>query len=115
MPEGPSLVILRELAQPFSGKRIRGAEGNSKLDLSRLEGQKIVALRTWGKHFLIELDGFAVLIHFLMFGSYCIDSRKDRPPRLSLQFAQTRGLTANVNGTCRLFPSRRSIPLPAAN
>jgi len=90
MPEGPSLVILRELVQPFTGKRIRKAEGNSKLDLSRLEGQKIVALRTWGKHFLIELDGFSVRIHFLMFGSYCIDGRKDRPPRLSLQFAPGR-------------------------
>jgi endonuclease VIII len=90
MPEGPSLVILRELAQPFAGKRIRKAEGNSKLDLSRLEGQKIVALRTWGKHFLIELKGFAVRIHLLMFGSYCIDERKDKPPRLSLQFARGR-------------------------
>ena len=91
MPEGPSLVILRELTQSFAGKRIRKVEGNSKLDLTRLEGQKIVALRTWGKHFLIELDGFAVRIHFLMFGSYCVDARKDRPPRLSLQFARGRG------------------------
>jgi len=92
MPEGPSLVILRELAQPFAGKRIRKVEGNSKLDLTRLVGQRVVALRTWGKHFLIELDGFAVRIHFLMFGSYCIDTRKDRPPRLSLQFASRREL-----------------------
>jgi endonuclease-8 len=96
MPEGPSLVILRELTQPFTGKRIRQVEGNSKLDLSRLEGQKIVALRTWGKHFLIELDGFAVRIHFLMFGSYCINERKDRPPRLSLQFARVRSSERNA-------------------
>jgi endonuclease VIII len=95
MPEGPSLVILRELAQPFAGKRIRKVEGNSKLDLSRLEGQKIVALRTWGKHFLIELDGFAIRIHFLMFGTYCINERKDRPPRLSLQFASERRSKGN--------------------
>ena len=92
MPEGPSLVILRELTQSFAGKRIRTAEGNSKIDKARLVGQRIVALRTWGKHFLIELDGFAIRIHFLMFGSYCIDARKDRPARLGLSFARGREL-----------------------
>jgi endonuclease-8 len=92
VPEGPSLVILRELTQSFTGKRIRAAEGNSKIDKARLVDQRLIALRTWGKHFLIELDGFAIRIHFLMFGSYCIDSRKDRPPRLALSFARGREL-----------------------
>lgn len=92
MPEGPSLVILRELTQPFAGQRIRSASGNSKIDMSRLQGQRIVALRTWGKHFLIEMHGFAIRVHFLMFGSYCINERKDRPPRLSLVFARGREL-----------------------
>lgn len=92
MPEGPSLVILRELTQSFAGKRIRSAEGNSKIDKARLVGRRVVALRTWGKHFLIELDGFAVRIHFLMFGSYCVNARKDRPPRLALSFARGREL-----------------------
>src|SRR5690242_2597673 len=92
MPEGPSLVILREQAEWFAGKRILRATGNSKIDKTRLVGQRILALRTWGKHFLIELDGFAVRIHFLMFGSYCINSRKDRPERLRLAFARGKEL-----------------------
>jgi endonuclease-8 len=92
MPEGPSLVILRENAQSFAGKRILKAEGNSKIDKARLMGQRIVALRTWGKHFLIELPGFAVRIHFLMFGSYCINERKDKPVRLGLGFARGKEL-----------------------
>ena len=92
MPEGPSLVILRELTQSFAGQRILKAAGNSKIDKTRLVGKRIVALRTWGKHFLIELDGFAVRIHFLMFGSYCINERKDKPPRLSLAFSRGREL-----------------------
>lgn len=92
MPEGPSLVILRELTQAFAGERIAKADGNTKLDKRRLVGQRIVALRTWGKHFLIELSGFAVRIHFLMFGSYCINERKDREPRLSLKFSRKREL-----------------------
>jgi endonuclease VIII len=92
MPEGPSLVILRELVKSFEGQRILTAEGNTKIDKTRLVGQRIVALRTWGKHFLIELSGFSVRIHFLMFGSYCINSRKDKPPRLSLAFSRGREL-----------------------
>jgi endonuclease VIII len=90
MPEGPSLVILRDLAQSFTGERIRKAAGNAKIDKQRLIGQRIVALRTWGKHFLIELDGFSVRIHFLMFGRWCINERKDIAPRLSLAFSRKR-------------------------
>jgi endonuclease-8 len=92
MPEGPSLVILRELVQSFKGLRVLDARGNSKIDKARLIGQRIVALRTWGKHFLIEFRGFSIRIHFLMFGSYCIDERKDKPPRLGLAFTHGREL-----------------------
>jgi endonuclease-8 len=92
MPEGPSLVILRELVQPFEGQRILDAQGNSKIDKTRLIGQRIVALRTWGKHFLIEFRGFSIRIHLLMFGSYCINERKDKPARLSLAFTRGREL-----------------------
>jgi endonuclease-8 len=92
MPEGPSLVILRELTQALPGQRILAATGTAKLDQARLVGQRIVALRTWGKHFLIEFQGFSLRIHLLMFGSYCIDSRKDRAERLGLKFARGREL-----------------------
>jgi endonuclease-8 len=88
MPEGPSIVILRDAVKAFKGKRIVRVEGNTKIDKSRLVGQRIVAFRSWGKHFLIELPGFAVRIHFLMFGSYCINERKDKPVRLGLGFAR---------------------------
>lgn len=88
MPEGPSLVILREESTRFVGKKIASAEGNTKaLDLDSLAGQKILSMRTFGKQFLIELPNLAIRIHFLLFGSYRIDERKpDRVPRLSLGF-----------------------------
>lgn len=92
MPEGPSLVILRDLAQSFTGARISKATGNAKIDKQRLVGRRVVALRTWGKHFLIELDGFSIRIHFLMFGRWCINERKDIAPRLSLAFSRKREL-----------------------
>jgi endonuclease-8 len=86
MPEGPSIVILREQAEGFAGRTIARASGNSKgIEFAALEGQPIVALRSWGKHFLIQLPELALRIHLLMFGSYRINERKDAEPRLSLQ------------------------------
>lgn len=86
MPEGPSLVILREQAEAFAGRTIQRVEGNTSIEKQRLVGQRIVALRSWGKHFLIEMPKFSLRIHFLLFGSYRINERKDATPRLSLQF-----------------------------
>ena len=89
MPEGPSIVILREQAAKFTGRIIRAAGGNSKVDKTRLVGQRVVALRSFGKQFLIETPVVTVRIHLLMFGSYRIDDRReDREPRLHLQFAR---------------------------
>lgn len=87
MPEGPSIVILKEEASVFAGKTIRRVQGNTAIDKDRLAGQKIVALRSWGKHFLIELRGFSVRVHLMMFGSYRINESKDVPARLGLGFA----------------------------
>lgn len=88
MPEGPSTVILCELASTFVGQVIQHAEGNAKtVEMKSLVGQPVVAMRSWGKHLLIQLPTLALRIHLLMFGSYRINERKDASPRLSLQFA----------------------------
>lgn len=86
MPEGPSLYILREQAAVFAGKTIAHVEGNTSIDKTRLLGQRITTVRSWGKHFLLEMPEFSLRIHFLLFGSYRINERKDASPRLSLQF-----------------------------
>lgn len=88
MPEGPSIVILREQAEPFVGKIIRNAEGNSPLDKTPLIGQRVISIRSFGKQFLIELPKLTIRIHLMMFGSYRINERTDRPPRLRLTFAR---------------------------
>jgi endonuclease-8 len=86
VPEGPSIVILREEAQGMVGKRVVATTGNTRIDKERLVGERIVALRSWGKHFLVEMAAFSLRIHLLMFGSYRIDDHKDVPPRLGLRF-----------------------------
>ncbi len=86
MPEGPSIVLLREAVTQFAGKKIIAVSGNTKVEKERLLDQKIISFKSWGKHFLISFKGFYVKIHFLMFGSYTIDEKRDRPERLSLSF-----------------------------
>ena len=88
MPEGPSIVILREAIEELGlkGKVVRHAEGNAKIDKDRLIGNKVTDFRSWGKHFLICFEDFTIRIHFLLFGSYLIDEQKKTPPRLSLIF-----------------------------
>ncbi len=84
MPEGPSIIILKEEVQSFAGKKIIKVEGNSKQDIQRLSGKKIIEFKSWGKHFLICFKTFTVKIHFMLFGSYRINEEKESIPRLRL-------------------------------
>lgn len=87
MPEGPSIVILKEAAAKFSGKTVRNATGNSSLDLERMKGRRVHAVKSWGKHFLIVFSRFSLRVHMLLFGSYRIDDTKPgKTPRVSLEF-----------------------------
>jgi endonuclease-8 len=88
MPEGPSLVILKEETQRFVGKKITKVAGNAKIDLQRMKGEKITDIKSWGKHLLICFNDFFLRIHLMMFGSYRIDEKKDSPPRLHLKFSK---------------------------
>src|SRR5688572_15207852 len=87
MPEGPSIVILKEEASRFLGKTIVRVTGNTTIEKERLQGQRIEALRSFGKQFLVELPDFSLRVHFMLFGSYRINEEKSwAVPRLSLGF-----------------------------
>jgi endonuclease-8 len=86
MPEGPSIVILKEEVKKFAGKKILTATGNTTVDLTGVAGSKVVEFLSWGKHFLIVLQKKTIRIHFLLFGSYSIDEQTKPRPRLHLQF-----------------------------
>ena len=87
MPEGPSIVILREQAAKFARREIHTVGGNSRLDIQRMAGLRLEEMRSWGKHFLLCFDGFALRVHFLLWGSYRIDERREgSAERLSLGF-----------------------------
>jgi endonuclease-8 len=87
MPEGPSIVILREEVTPFLGQTIRRVAGNTTIEKERLQDQRVEAFRSWGKHFLVELPDFSLRVHFMLFGSYRINEAKSwAVPRLALGF-----------------------------
>jgi endonuclease-8 len=88
MPEGPSIVILREELLPFKNKIVQRAVGTSQIDFNRLGGLKVTAVRSWGKHLLLCFRGFFLRIHLLMFGSCWINKRKEAKPRLSIIFSK---------------------------
>lgn len=88
MPEGPTMIILKEEVQAFKGKRVLDVEGNTKiLDKDLLLNKTITDFKTWGKHFLICFPRFTLRVHFLLFGSYRINEQKASSPRLHLGFA----------------------------
>lgn len=87
MPEGPSIVILKEEVKSFSGKKILSADGNTKIDKSIFTNQP-VTFKTWGKHFLICLPKITIRIHFLLFGSYSINEKTKPNIRLHLHFSK---------------------------
>ncbi|WP_231635071.1 DNA-formamidopyrimidine glycosylase family protein [Pedobacter sp. PACM 27299] len=90
MPEGPSIVILRELVESLhlEGQQVIGIDGNTKIEKERMLHQHLLAFRSWGKHFLICFETFTLRIHFMMFGSYRINERKESAVRLRLSFEE---------------------------
>ncbi len=88
MPEGPSIIILKELILPFKGKKILDATGNASIDMSVLKNQKILDIRSWGKQLFFVLDKTTIRVHFLLFGSYSLNekTKPDKSIRLCLTF-----------------------------
>ncbi len=87
MPEGPSIILVKEALTQFAGKKIIAVSGNGNIHYSLLLNKKIIEFKTWGKHLLICFKGLTLRVHFLMFGSYTINEKKpDRAIRLNLTF-----------------------------
>lgn len=88
MPEGPSLIIFREELLQFKGKKIKVANGAIRtIDPARMKDRTVKGLFTWGKHLLFYFGSDLTLrVHFLMFGTYYIDRKREKEPQLHLVF-----------------------------
>src|ERR1700712_876543 len=85
--EGPSLVILKEETIQFKGHEVLEVKGYADVDHDRILHQKVVDIKTWGKHYLVCFKGFTLRIHFMLFGSYRInDPKKGKNASIGLHF-----------------------------
>lgn len=87
MPEGPTIVILKEQLRPFVGRRVILADGYAKgFDASVLLHCTITDIKSWGKQLLICFADFTVRVHMGLFGSYKINEHGKRNASLHMQF-----------------------------
>ncbi len=84
--EGPSVWAIAERLSFLKGLKIEGVSGNAKVPKEELSGRVIKGVYPLGKRLIIDAGDIKAVIHFLMYGSYRIDERKEgQVPRLSLR------------------------------
>jgi endonuclease-8 len=87
MPEGPSIFILKQQLEPFTGQKVIAASSDKKvINTDMLTGETIIGFKSFGKNFFICFKKFSIRIHMMMFGSYTINEQKPRKARLGLKF-----------------------------
>jgi endonuclease VIII len=101
--EGPSLYLAASQLKPFKGKTVLSVSGNTKIEKERILDQKLKSIFPWGKHLVMQFDGFALRTHFMLFGAFEAtvndvtitgDYHRSYVPRLQLDFE---------NGNIKLF------------
>ena len=73
MPEGPTIVLMKEQLSKFVGQKVISVEGTVKFDYKLIANKKLKEIRLFGKQTYLIFDKIYVRIHLLMFGSYEID------------------------------------------
>ena len=88
MPEGPSILHLRNKLLPFKGKIVKKAGGYGPLPTDWINGKKLLEICTWGKHLLFVFNSGTVRVHLMLFGEVCINERKKVNRSFFLEFAK---------------------------
>lgn len=76
MPEGPSILHLKDQLKPFKGKFVKAAGGYGKMQTDWIVGKKLTDIKTWGKHLLFIFSNGVVKVHLGLFGDVLINERK---------------------------------------
>ncbi|MGZ8557228.1 MAG: DNA-formamidopyrimidine glycosylase family protein [Chitinophagaceae bacterium] len=93
MPEGPSILYLKDKLLPFKGKVVKQAGGYGKMPARWIKGQKLSDIMTWGKHLLFVFTNGTVKVHLGLFGEIVINERKKVNRSFFLEFA-----SGEING-----------------
>lgn len=93
MPEGPSILLLKQQLLPFKGKVVKKAGGYGKMPTAWMEKKKLADILTWGKHLLFVFANGTVRVHLGLFGDVLINETKKVNPSFYLHFTN-----GEVNG-----------------
>jgi endonuclease VIII len=88
MPEGPSILHLRNQLLPFKGKVVKKAGGYGPMPTKWIDGKKLLDITTWGKHLLFVFGNGIVRVHLMLFGDVLINERKKVNRSFFLEFAK---------------------------
>jgi len=88
MPEGPSILHLRNQLLPFKNKIVQKAGGYGPMPTRWINGKKLQDIRTWGKHLLFIFSNGTVRVHLGLFGDVLVDERKKVNRSFFLEFAK---------------------------
>ncbi len=86
MPEGPSILHLKNQLLPFKGKIVKQAGGYGTMPTAWIKGKKLLDILTWGKHLLLVFNNGTVRIHLGLFGEVIINNRKKVNRSFYLEF-----------------------------
>jgi endonuclease VIII len=88
MPEGPSILHLKNQLAPFIGKKVTKAGGYGPMDTKWINGKNLLDIRTWGKHLLFVFKNGSVKVHLGLFGGVLVNERKKVNRSFFLEFSK---------------------------
>ena len=89
MPEGPSILFLKNKLQRYKGKMVTEASGYGDLDKSGMTNIKLEDIDAYGKNLLFVFKDFFVGVHLGLFGSMLINKTKKVNASFALHFASS--------------------------
>lgn len=76
MPEGPSILLLKDQLHHFTGRTVKKAGGYGPMQTRWINGKKLLQIQTWGKHLLFVFRNGTVKVHLGLFGEILVSERK---------------------------------------
>ncbi|MEO8413161.1 MAG: DNA-formamidopyrimidine glycosylase family protein [Ginsengibacter sp.] len=88
MPEGPSILHLKNQLTPFIGQKVTKAGGYGPMNTKWIKGKKLLDICTWGKHLLFVFENGTVRVHLGLFGDVLVNERKKVNRSFYLEFSK---------------------------
>ena len=88
MPEGPSILHLKNKLLPFKGMMVKKAGGYGPMPTAWINGKKLLDIQTWGKHLLFVFTNGTIRVHLMLFGEIYINERRKINRSFFLEFAK---------------------------